>query len=108
MSTHPNLFDRNYDITRNRHKGSVESVAANPRTRHKEQWQEKFLAYIETKLGWGATLVEICDHFGRQKNEVSPRLSELKASHKVVKNGTRSGCAVLVHAKFKHLVGGAQ
>jgi hypothetical protein len=96
-----------YDITRNRHRGSPESVKANPSDRSKSAWHSRILEYLETRVAWGGTLTEICDHFGKEKNELSGRLSELKAAKQVLQNGRRNGCAVLVHVKFKDLVKGA-
>lgn len=81
------------DITINRHKRNPESMAANPDATTKADFRDAIIAYAAT----GAfTLKDAMRHFGRPANEVSPRLSELKADGILEPTGDRrEGCAVL-------------
>lgn len=82
------------DITSNRHKGSVTSVAANKRAaKGKIAWRFLCIDYI--RRNGTATLEELCAHFGKTPNQLSGRCTELKALKLIEPTGqTRNGFQV--------------
>lgn len=86
------------DVCARRHRGARNSVRANERLHgFKVTTRERIRVFIGG-CGWGgATLKEICSAFGKLPNELSGRLSELKADKVIFDSGRdRNGCAVLV------------
>ena len=82
------------DITANRHGGNAQSIAANEVA---EPTKAIMRLMIMTHLrGFGeATLKDLCRVFGKLPNEISGRLSELKAAGAIVPTGeVRERCAV--------------
>ncbi len=81
------------DITRNRHRDSPESIAANPSETAKRESHEKILALFD--LGhW--TGKEVAEALHKPFNAVSGRVSELRMLGKLVKTGERrDGGAIL-------------
>jgi hypothetical protein len=91
-----------YDITRSRHRGNKQSVAANPSDQHKKIQREHLYQLIEAATTWGKTSEELDDLTGnRGKNFFSGRLTELAKRQQIVKNGVRNGCAVWIATKFQ-------
>lgn len=82
-----------FDICQNRHKNNPQSVEVN-KTIDKAAWRQKICAYAETVKDF--TLNEMCRHFGKEKNCLSGRLSEMKMAGLLEDTGnTRERCAVL-------------
>lgn len=80
------------DICLNRHQGNVQSLIANKRVQ-KERDRALVLAYI-IKTG-SAYSKQIARAMGKQLNQISGRISELKASEIIEETGERAeGCAV--------------
>lgn len=75
-----------FDICRNRHRGSPESVAANPSQEHKRQSHERILALLVQKKMTGK---EIADAMNVPFNTISGRCSEMKALKLIRKTGVR-------------------
>lgn len=91
--TQTTIFDV-IDICERRHRNNAESIAANPSQFAKRQAHERILAYAKGRRIW---LKLLCRAFGKQPNEISPRLSELKAMGLLELTGEREEkCAVLV------------
>lgn len=82
------------DITANRHKGNKASVAANPTQGKKAEMHKKLFAYINYMgRSW---LHDLCREFGKPPNEISPRLTEMKAAGMIYETGERvERCAEL-------------
>lgn len=78
-----------FDITRNRHKGNPESVAAFHVIKEKiSASQERILNAIKRSPD-GLTCDELAVMFNANPNEISGRCSELKRDGKIHKVGTR-------------------
>ena len=89
------------DVTASRHKGNQQSREANKKVApYKASMRERIRVWIAAR-GWdGSTLKEICQGFDKVPNEISGRLSELKAEEVIFNSGRRrDGCAVLVSEK---------
>jgi hypothetical protein len=84
------------DITANRHKNNPESIDANKRIEPtKADWRKRIALYMNC-VGGDWTLKELCRAFDKSPNEISGRLSEMKASGILEPTGERrEGCAVL-------------
>lgn len=83
------------DICENRHRGSETSVEANPTEEAKRESHQQIIALCrETGRVW---LKSVCRALGKEKNEVSGRLSELKEMGVLMPSGDREEkCAVLI------------
>ena len=83
-----------WDICENRHKGNIESLAANPTTEHKRDSHERILNFL--RVNGNRTSKELAYYFGKQLNVISGRISELKAIGAIEPTGERrDGAAVL-------------
>lgn len=95
----PQLFDLGpppipADITISRHRGSPESIAANPSQEAKRASHERILQIV--RVQGTSYLHQICRILDKPPNEVSPRLSELKEMGRLEKTGEKiEKCAVL-------------
>lgn len=87
------------DVCRNRHRGNPQSVAAN-RLVDPMKTSMRTTIYNLLAAGAGMTLKELGQKLGKQLNQISGRISELKADNKIYETGeVRNGCAVLKVAK---------
>jgi hypothetical protein len=98
---YPPVREHVRDITFRRHHGNQQSEEANRRVapfrESDEQRIEKIIREHGTK---GITSTELETVLGKAKNKFSGRLSSLRADKKVYAQGTRNGCAVLIHKDF--------
>jgi hypothetical protein len=81
------------DITINRHKGNRHSVAANRKAEPgKASMRERIRIFVAGCGFHGTTLKEICANFHKLPNEISGRISELKADQEIFdgKRGKRA------------------
>jgi len=87
-----------FDITANRHRGSVTSMEAEERVRpHKAEMWDKIHSYIAAQGKYGATTKEVRDGLKMHYTTASARLSEMKANGMVaVTDRRRAGAAVVV------------
>jgi len=85
------------DITANRHRGSAESIAANPTAESKRESHERILELLKRRPFTGKEMAEmLCVPF----NTISGRFSELSQMGKIVKTGVRrDGAAELTLSK---------
>lgn len=82
-----------WDLCRARHRGNAESVAANPPRHSKRQTHERILAVMGNRH---MTSKELAAEMGVPLNCLSGRLSELRATGRLVATGERrDGAAVL-------------
>jgi len=84
------------DISSNRHKGNPHSVAANAvADKGKGAMRLAIIGYAKTVKDF--TMKEVCRAFGKLPNELSGRLSELKAMNvlEAVEGESRERCGVL-------------
>ena len=97
------------DITSNRHRGSLTSVAAFEQTpaSWRSQQREQVYAIAKSRGLYGITTDEVAHVMGTTPNAVSGRLTELKAAGRLLVAGahrkTTSGCmaAVLIADIFE-------
>ena len=83
------------DITARKHGGNAASIAANPTTEAKRAMHRQILAFFEMRNG-RSWMKDVARELGKTPNEISGRLSELKASGHLIDTGEREeGCAVL-------------
>jgi hypothetical protein len=86
------------DPTYNRHGGNEHSNEAwknvEPFAGSVRSWIEHF---ILGRGSFGATSAEIEIELRRAKNRFSGRITQLKAEGKIVEQGTRDGCGILIH-----------
>ena len=102
MSVSPQLgFHFPADICANRHKGARCSVEANVRVEpSKANVRERVRLFVGGCGPQGCTLKDICSAFCKLPNELSGRVSELKADGVIFDSGrTKDGCSVLVADK---------
>jgi Fic family protein len=87
------------DITKNYHRGNLESADAYKKIRHTAaSYRESIYKYI--KLGGGLTCEEIEIMTGWKHQTVSARISELKRDGRIISIGkreTKSGCKAAVY-----------
>lgn len=82
-----------FDVCQNRHKGSLESIAANPSPIAKSESYPRILALL---AGQPMTSKEIARALGVELNCISGRCSELRFAGSIRKTGERrEGAAVL-------------
>lgn len=87
------------DPSARKSRGSQESADAHERIAHtKSDWYAKIMKLAKARDGYGVTLHEVCNAYGKKPNELSGRLSELVLKLKWLKKSgeRRNGCAVLV------------
>ena len=96
------------DITKQKHKGNLRSVAANPVDISKSKIKVEIIKLLENpwfhdgKKGWGLSSKEIAELLDRPLHSVSGRLSELKRYGLIEESGkVLDGCAVLQLKKGK-------
>jgi hypothetical protein len=88
------------DICINRHKGDRESLLA---YRHgdKDRDREAVCNHVLSQRGYGATLDETCVALGKEPNQISGRISELKKVSRLVATGatrlTRKGTPAKIY-----------
>lgn len=94
-----------WDVCAGRHGGNAESADAARRAMACQREEHGRIRRIAFDAGpYGTTLPEIAERMGKQKNAVSPRITELKAIGDLAvlrdaegKTVRRNGCAVLLH-----------
>ena len=93
------MKSENTDITRNRHGGNPESIAAFEAIRNSlPQQRSTVLQWIEAAHD-GLTCKELAAAWGVGMNVISGRFSELKRDGLIAKRGTRGGCGVMFRVK---------
>lgn len=87
-----------WDICEGKHAGAPASVDAFQRSERTHATdREKVLGFIRSKKLAGTILKEIAAFMGKEKNQVSPRVTELLERGLVVDSKRRrDGCRVLV------------
>jgi hypothetical protein len=76
-----------YDICERKHGGNANSIEANKKVSpHKKAWRFLVLDFIKQR--GTATLEDICQHYGKEKNTLSGRVSDLKKFKLIEEAGT--------------------
>lgn len=84
------------DVCKNRHRGNAQSEAANDVVQpYKLNMRERIFFYVFKSRQYGVTCEDIVRDLGMKLQSVSARVSELKATNRVVEDGTRNGYSIL-------------
>jgi len=81
------------DICQKRHRGNIESMAANPPSIIKQRDRAKVYEII--KRSSGIISKEIAEQMNRRLNCISGRISELKQADLITVSGRRDDCGIL-------------
>ena len=85
---------READICRHKHGGNEHSEAARPSQEQMNRDQAVVLDIIKQHPHNGATLKEIAVEMGKERHQISARITELKAKKLVYVQGRRDGCGI--------------